>query len=102
MHAGMSLSIVDRAFLLLRSREDAWRRVTCLFAFIFSMIRWHLVQSRTGQDRTGCQYLVLAVWIADPGHVCVGKQEVECDRQEGQVSHQGEVLEVQNFLVEPV
>lgn len=54
------------------------------------------------QDRTGCHYLVLAVWIGDSGHVCVGKQEVECDRQEGQVSHQGEVLAVQNFLVQPV
>lgn len=25
MHAGMSLNIVERAFLLLRSREKAWR-----------------------------------------------------------------------------
>lgn len=47
-------------------------------------------------------YLVLAVGIADARHVCVGKQEVECDRQEGQVSHQGEVLAVQNHLVQPV
>lgn len=31
MHAGMSLNIVDRAFLLLRSREKAWRRVTQYF-----------------------------------------------------------------------
>lgn len=50
----------------------------------------------------GCQYLVVAVWIGDPGHVRVGKQEVECDGHEGQVSHQGEVLVVQNFLVQPV
>lgn len=45
---------------------------------------------------------MLAVWIGDSGHVRVCKQEVECDRQEGQVSHQGEVLAVQNFLVDPV
>lgn len=45
---------------------------------------------------------MLAVWIGDPGHMRVGKQEVECDRQEGQVSHQGEVLVVHNFLVQPV
>lgn len=25
MHAGMSVSIVDKAFLLLRIREEAWR-----------------------------------------------------------------------------
>lgn len=54
------------------------------------------------QDRTGCRYLVLAVWIGDSRHVCVGKQKVECDRQEGQVSHQGEGLVVQNFLIQPV
>lgn len=53
-------------------------------------------------DRTGRQYLMLAVRIGDSGHVCMCKQEVECDRQEGKVSHQGEVLAVQNFLVEPV
>lgn len=57
---------------------------------------------RTGQDRTGRQYLMLAVRIGDSGHVCMCKQEVEHDRQEGKVSHQGEVLAVQNFLVDPV
>ena len=40
------------------------------------------------------EYLVLAVWIADAGHVCVGKQEVKRDGEEGQVSHQREVLPV--------
>lgn len=48
------------------------------------------------------KYLVLAVGVADAGDVCVGKQEVECDGQEGQVSHQREVLSVQNHLVQPV
>lgn len=47
-------------------------------------------------------HLVLAVGIADAGHVRVGKQEVECDGQEGQVSHQGEVLPVHDHLIEPV
>lgn len=94
MHAGMSLNIVVRAFLLLRSREEAWRRV-------IQYLDDSMVCSAQ-QDRTGCHYLVLAVWIGDSGHVCVGKQEVECDRQEGQVSHQGEILAVQNFLVQPV
>ena len=37
--------------------------------------------------------------ITDAGHVRVGEQEVESDGQEGQVSHQGEVLVVQNLLV---
>lgn len=40
--------------------------------------------------------------IADAGHVRVGKQEVECDGQEGQVSHQGEVLPTQYHMVQPV
>lgn len=45
---------------------------------------------------------MLAVGIADARHVCVGEQEVEGDRKEGQVSHQGEVLPVQDHLVQPV
>lgn len=45
---------------------------------------------------------MLAVGIADAGHVCVGKQEVECDGHKGQVSHQGEVLPVNYHLVQPV
>ena len=45
---------------------------------------------------------MLAVRIADAWYVCVGKQEVECDGQEGQVSHQGEVLAVHNHVVQPV
>lgn len=102
MQAGMSLSIVDRAFLLLRSREEAWRRAIQYFFLLQFFRGFDGTQSTSGQDRTGCQYLVLAVWIGDSGHVCVGKQEVECDRQEGQVSHQGEVLAMQNFLVQPV
>lgn len=48
------------------------------------------------------QYLVLAVGITDARNMCVGKQEVKCDREERQVSHQGEVLPVQNHLVQPV
>lgn len=93
MHAGMSLSIVDRAFLLPRSREEAWSTATQYF-FLLQFVQFVTVAGR--------RYLVLAVWIGDSGHVCVGKQQVECDRQEGQVSHQGEVLAVQNFSVQPV
>jgi len=48
------------------------------------------------------EYLVVAVGIADAGHVRVSKQEVKRDGQEGQISHQGEVLPVQNHLVQPV
>lgn len=40
--------------------------------------------------------------IADAGHVCVRKQEVEGDGQEGQVSHEGEVLAVQDDVVDSV
>lgn len=47
-------------------------------------------------------YLVLTVGVAEAGHVCVSEQEVESDRQEGQVLHQGEVLSVQDDLVESV
>lgn len=45
---------------------------------------------------------MVAVGITDAWHACVSKQEVESDRQEGQVSHQREVLSVQNHLVQPV
>lgn len=48
------------------------------------------------------EYLVLAVRIADARNMRVGKQEVKCDREERQVSHQGEVLPAQNHLVQPV
>lgn len=40
--------------------------------------------------------------ITDAWHICVSKQEVVCDGQEGQVSHQREVLPVHNHLVQPV
>ncbi len=40
--------------------------------------------------------------VADARHVSVGEQEVECDGQEGEVSHHREVLPVQNHLVQPV
>lgn len=45
---------------------------------------------------------MLAVGIADAGNVRVGEQEVKCDGEERQVSHQGEVLPVENHLVQPV
>lgn len=45
---------------------------------------------------------MVAVRIADTGHMCVGKQKVKMNRQEGQVSHQGEVLSMQDHLVQPV
>lgn len=45
---------------------------------------------------------MLTVGVTDAGNMRVGKQEVKCDREEGQVSHQGEVLPVQNHLVQPV
>lgn len=45
---------------------------------------------------------MLAMGIADAGHMCVGEQEVEGDGEEGQVSHQGKVLPVQDHLVQPV
>lgn len=48
------------------------------------------------------RYLVVAVRIADAGHMHVGEQEVKCHGEEGQVSHQGEVLSMQNHLVQPV
>lgn len=47
-------------------------------------------------------YLVLAVRIADAGHMRVGEQEVERDRQEGEVLHQREVLAVHDHVVQPV
>lgn len=47
-------------------------------------------------------YLVLTVGVVDAGDVCVGKQEVECDGQEGQVFHQGEVLAVHDDVIDPV
>lgn len=40
--------------------------------------------------------------VADAGHVRVRKQEVEGDGQEGQVSHEGEVLAVQDDVVHSV
>lgn len=45
---------------------------------------------------------MLAVGIADTGHVRVGKQEVKCDGKEGQVFHQREVLPVQNHVAQLV
>lgn len=47
-------------------------------------------------------YLLLAVGVADAGHMRVCKQEVEGDGQEGQVSHEGEILAVQDDVVHPV
>lgn len=47
-------------------------------------------------------HLLLAVGIADAGHVRVRKQEVEGDGQEGQVSHEGEILAVQDDVVHSV
>lgn len=40
--------------------------------------------------------------VADAGHLCVCKQEVERDGQEGQVSHEGEILAVQDHVVHSV
>lgn len=45
---------------------------------------------------------MLAVGIADAGHIRVGKQEVKCDGKEGQVFHQREVLPVQNHVAQLV
>lgn len=45
---------------------------------------------------------MVAVRIFDAWHMCVGKQEVECDGQEGQILHQGKILIVENHLVQSV
>lgn len=145
MHAGISANIVDKAFLQLRSREEAWRgdnhdsvmisnvtiqiflpkttyvfvlffilsvsigpffylssfnMMCCFFSLFCETLVFSLCCCTTVHEVDW--YLVLAVGIADAGHVCVGKQEVECDGQEGKVSHEGEVLPVQNHLVQPV
>jgi hypothetical protein len=47
-------------------------------------------------------YIVLTVGVAEAGDVGVGEQEVEGDGQEGEVSHEGEVLAVHDGLVELV
>lgn len=70
--------------------------VFCLTGFYFYM--WDTVFSRD----VASSYLLLTVGVADAWHMCVGKQEVECDRQEGQVSHEGEILPMHDCLVQPV
>lgn len=98
MHAGMSANIVVSAFLLLRRREEAWRdgeRKNHRNQLDFSgqlVLIFDLVDS----------YLLLAVGIADAGHMRVRKKEVEGDGQEGQVSHEGEILAVQDDVVHSV
>lgn len=73
--------------------------VFCLTGFYFyTWDTWERVFSRDAAS----SYLLLAVGVADAWHVCVGKQEVECDRQERQVSHEGEILPVDDCLVQPV
>lgn len=113
MHAGMSASIVDRAFLLPRSREEAWggkmtqTSVIILSTFLSFVLTGFYFYMRDTWDRVfsrnaASSYLLLAVGVADAWHMRVGKQEVECDRQEGQVSHEGEILPVHDCLVQPV
>ena len=79
--------------------------IGCLFYFSlfyksfssFHLFTWNTCFATLVQYDS--DYLMLAVGIADAGHVCVSKQEVECDRQKGKVSHQGEVLPVENHLI---
>lgn len=73
--------------------------VFCLTGFYFYM--WDTWDRDFSRDAAS-SYLLLAVGVADAWHVCVGKQEVECDRQEGQVSHEGEILPMHDCLVQPV
>ena len=95
---GMSANMVDRAFLLVCRRVLAWGGE--------DQKSYNLSLTLTSYSHVcACvcvSYIVLTVGVAEAGDVGVGEQEVESDGQEGEVSHEGEVLAVHDDLVQLV
>ena len=113
---GMSANMVDRAPLLVWRRVAAWPGedstslrhktrcvIVCVLRAVCVCVACCVCVCVCVLRVCVCvSYIVLTVGVAEAGDVGVGEQEVEGDGQEGEVSHEGEVLAVHDDLVQLV